>query len=76
MHHQLWEAEEPWINHIVSCIGSLKVNVSTWAEYPQEAAKILRGLKHLFYGERLRDLECFSLEKRRLWGQLRAPFST
>jgi len=35
---------------------------------------MIRGLEYLYYEDRMRALGLFSLEKRRLWGELLAAF--
>ncbi|KAK4831319.1 hypothetical protein QYF61_016808 [Mycteria americana] len=51
-----------------------KKDMDLFGAGPEEATKMIRGLEHLCYEERLRELAFFSLEKRRCWGDLIAAF--
>ena len=48
------------------------VELLEWVQ--RRAMTTIRGLEHLFYEERLRELGLISLGKKRLWGELTVAF--
>jgi len=64
--------------HLESCIQLWSpqhkedVDLLEWVQ--RRTTTMVQGLEHLSYKESLRELELFSPEKKRLWGNLVAPF--